>query len=144
MDSTVIPVFDVSEEIETEQYDTAYRKSIKWDFEKGDFVRDGAGRLVECDGKEAYMTWCYKVAQTERYVCLAYPDSIGTELEIAIADDDEKIVESMVKRTITDALMVNPRTEYVNNFEFQFDTDAVHCSFEVKGVDWDEVFRVTI
>lgn len=145
MSEALFPVFDVPKFIEEgAEYDSRYKRSVKWDVEKGDFVRDGAGRMVECDGREAYMIWCFKAVQTERYTCLAYPSSIGTEMNAALEDDDEKTVESMVQRTITDALMVNPRTEYVRDFAFSWDGDEVHCSFTVKGTDWDGTFEIRI
>lgn len=90
------------------------------------------------------MVWCYKTARTERYACLAYPSELGAEMEAAMEDDDEMTVESMVERTITDALMVNPRTEYVQDFEFSWNGDEMHCRFRVKGMDWDEIITITI
>lgn len=109
MSQPLFPVVEVPDFIsEDSQYDTQYKRSMKWDPELGDFVRDGAHRIKECDGKEAFAIWCFKIAQTERYRCLAYPDSIGTEMERAMDNDDEKTVESMAERTITDAIMVNP------------------------------------
>lgn len=145
MPEPLFPVVDVPEFIdENSQYDTQYRKSVKWDPVKGDFVRDGANRMVECDGREAFAIWCFKIAQTERYQCMAYPDVIGTEMERATADSDGKVVESMVQRTITDALIVNPRTEWVRNFRFLWDGDTMDCSFDVKGIDWNEIIHVTV
>ena len=105
MSQPLFPVVEVPDFIsEDSQYDTQYKRSMKWDPELGDFVRDGAHRIKECDGKEAFAIWCFKIAQTERYRCLAYPDSIGTEMERAMDNDDEKTVESMVERTITDEI----------------------------------------
>lgn len=145
MSEPLFPVVEVPEFVsENSQYDTEYRRSVKWDVEKGDFVRDGANRMVECDGREAFAIWCFKVAQTERYQCLAYPNSIGTEMERALDNDDEKTVESMTQRTITDALNVNPRTEDVFNFVFEWEGDTMHCTFQVKGIDWDEVINISI
>ena len=119
MSQPLFPVVEVPDFIsEDSQYDTQYKRSMKWDPELGDFVRDGAHRIKECDGKEAFAIWCFKIAQTERYRCLAYPDSIGTEMERAMDNDDEKTVESMAERTITDAIMVNPRAEIVGVFVF--------------------------
>ena len=145
MSEALFPVFEVPDVIErSSEYDRQYKRSVKWDTEKGDFARDGAGRMVECDGREAFMIWCFKIAQTERYTCLAYPSAIGVELEAATADDDEKTVESMVQGTITDALMVNPRTEFVRDFVFSWNGDEMHCSFNVKGMEWDDVFMITV
>lgn len=133
--SGLFPVVEVPEFIqETVPYDTQYKRSVRWDPAKGDFVRDGANRLAECDGREAFAIWCFKTAQTERYRCLAYPDTIGAELERALDSDDEKTVESMVQRTITDAIMVNPRAEEVRDFVFSRDGDAMRCTFKVKGI----------
>lgn len=145
MSEPLFPVVEVPDFIsENTEYDTQYKRSVRWDPEKGDFARDGANRMVECDGREAFAIWCFKIAQTERYRCLAYPDSIGTEMERAMDNDDEKTVESMVQRTIEDALMVNPRTEFVRDFVFTWDGDNMNCTFKVKGYDWDELITITI
>lgn len=145
MSELLFPVVNVPEFIsEDMRYDTQYRRSVRWDPATEDFVRDGANRMVECDGREAYAIWCFKVAQTERYRCLAYPDCIGTEMERALDNDDEKTVESMVQRTITDAIMVNPRTEDVRDFIFSWDGDNMHCVFKVKGNHWDEEITIRI
>ena len=117
---------------------------MKWNPAEGDFVRDGANRMVECSGREAFAIWCYKIAQTERYQCLAYSNDIGTEMERAMSYDDEKTVESMVARTIEDAIMVNPRTEWVRDFEFSWNGDNMTCTFRVKGIDWEDVITITI
>ena len=65
------------------------------------------------------------------------------EMNEPLAEDSEKAVESAIERTISEALMVNPRTEYVRQFEFVWNGDAVSVSFVVKGVDIDE-FKVSI
>lgn len=87
------------------------------------------------------MIWCMKVSMTERYSCLAYSNDIGVEMEDALAQDDEKTVESMVERTIRDALLVNPRTEWVRDFEFEWNGDSMNCSFKVKGKSGTKYFK---
>ncbi len=145
MSQPLFPVVEIPDFIpENTGYDTEYKRSARWDPVAGDFVRDGANRIAECDGMEAYAVWCFKIAQTERYRCLAYPDSIGTEMEKALDNDDEKTVESMVQRTITEALMVNPRTEDVFDFEFFWNGDSMQCKFKVKGVNVDGEIMITI
>ncbi len=145
MSQPLFPVVQVPEFVsENAGYDTEYRRSVRWNPVIGDFVRDGANRMVACDGREAYSIWCFKIAQTERNRCLAYPDAIGVEMERALDNDDEKTVESMVQRTITEALMVNPRTEDVLDFEFSWDGDNMYCRFKVKGTGWDEEITITI
>ena len=45
----------------------------------------------------------------------------------------KKAVESAIERTISEALLVNPRTEYVRQFEFVWNGDAVSVSFVLKA-----------
>ncbi len=135
----LFPTVEVPELIEeSEQYDEKYKPSVAWDLEKGDFVRNGANQLVACDGREAYRIWCVKMVNTERFVCLGYPDSLGTEMEDALKEKSNGAVESAVERTITETLLVNPRTEYVRGFSFAWNGDELYCKFTVKGIEWEE------
>lgn len=129
---------------EEDEYDAKYKRTVKWDVENGDFVRDGANRVQGCPGEEGFAVWCYKTAVTERNACLAYPDEIGAEMEEAMDDDEADIVESQVERTITEAIEINPRTEWIGDFEFTWDGDTMHCSFSVKGVEWEQIFKISI
>lgn len=140
-----IVAVDVPEFLEEDtEYDTQYKRTMKWDVEKGDFVRDGANKVQGCSGQEGFAIWCYKVATTERYACLAYPDEIGAEMEDATDDDEADIVESQVERAITEAIEANPRTEWIGDFEFTWNGDAMHCTFYVKGVEWDQIIKISI
>ena len=139
MSDMLFPVFDPPEPLEDAGlYDNRYHPSVLWDNEKGDFVRDGANRLIYCEGMEAYKTWCLKIATTERYTCAAYDSAIGTEFEKAVKEPTHEAVESAVERTITEALLVNPRTEYVRDFDFYTEGDQMWVTFVVKGIEWDE------
>jgi len=135
----LFPVFDVPE-IATPMpsKEQRYKQSLYFDFELGDFRRDGAGKMVVAEGREAWKQWCIKATQTERFAFLSYRNDIGVELYDAFKQADKEAVESALKRTITEALMVNPRTEYVRGFEFTWDSDGLHCEFIVKGKEWEE------
>ncbi len=103
---------------------------------------DAAHRIVESDGRNGYQIWCLKMSQTERFRCLSYRgcigDMLGVEMENATFDDDHKTVESMMKRTITEAFMVNPRTLSVSDFEFEWDGDTVYGKCIVHAYDMDD------
>lgn len=145
MAESLLPAVDVPEfATEVTEYDVSYKRSMRWDPVLGDFVRDGAQKVEEADGYEAFSIWCYKAAMTERYRCLAYPDSIGTEMEKIFLESDIKTVESMIERTITDALRVNPRTEYVRDFTFTPNGDGISVTFTVKGIEFEEDIEITI
>lgn len=143
-ENVLFPVVDSPALVQgKEGYDLSYKPSIAWDETKGDFVVDGANRVCRSNGTDAYKTWCKKMALTERYACAAYPKELGAELEAALQESDHKVVESALERTISEALLVNPKTEYVKGFEFIWNGDSVSCSFFVRGVDGNE-FEVAI
>ncbi len=133
----LFPVFDIPEEDE-EEYDTEFKPSIAWDVEKGDFVINTKYQVVKSDGYEAYKIWCMKMVQTERLSCLAYDEDDGVELEGALKESDENAVELEVERTIQEALMINPRTESVENFIFEWKPKALNVSFDVIPAQWEE------
>lgn len=124
MAEQLFPVFDLPEIPDDPEYEERYRPSVAFDFEKGDFVRDGSNKMVRADGREAYMQWCWKVVQTEREAFLAYSDEIGTEFEHMEDFPDRDSRESEIERTITDALLVHPATEYVRDFIFDYSTSG--------------------
>jgi len=138
-ENTLFPTFDVPDFIEEDDTEAEkYKKSIYWDLNVGDFVRDGANRILQSSGKDAYMQWCYKIACTERYAYLAYPDTIGVEMIDAMDQLTHDAVESCIERTISEALLENPLTEYVNDFSFEWQGDGVICEYAIKGRDWEE------
>ncbi len=139
-DKKLFPVFDVPEVKTPAQPEREhYRPSVYFDFTTGDFIRDGANRMVEANGKEAFEQWCLKVVATERDGYLAYSTRIGTEMEYAAAQPDHASVEACVERTIIEAIMVNPKTEYVRDFSFSWEDTSLFADFTVKGRDLDEI-----
>ena len=138
-EKTLFPVFDVPEiPTPTPAEEQKYKPSVHFDYELGDFKRDGANKMVIADGREAWRQWCIKTVQTERLAFLSYSSDTGVELYDAFKQADKEAIESALERTITEALMVNPRTEYVRGFEFSWKSDGLHCEFIVKGKEWEE------
>ncbi len=125
------PAFDMPELVEQQQTEPApkYGKSWLFDFKKGDFVLDGAGRVVEADGHTAWVQWCIKTILTQRFAYVIYSSDYGTELEEAQKQPDRKAVEIELERAITEALLVDPRTEMVKDFVFEWEGDTVKVSF---------------
>jgi hypothetical protein len=130
------PVFEVPEIVEQQQTEPApqYGKSWLFDFEKGDFVLDGTGRVVEADGHTAWVQWCVKTVLTQRFAHVIYSFDYGTELEEALKQPSRKAVEAELERVITEALLVDPRTEMVRDFTFEWEGDAVKVSFTAVPV----------
>ena len=133
----------ISKPLRTKEEDF-YKPAPLFDFEKGDFVLDGAGRLVMATGKEAYIQWCIKACITERYTKMAYSDKYGVEIAAAIKEPDRQAVQSAIIKTITEALMVHPATEYVRQFQVRWDSEHVYVTFLVKGKQWLEENKLTL
>lgn len=138
--ANLFPVFEVPEtKLNTTAEEQKYKKSAYFDFEKGDFVRNGTNNIVEASGREAYKQWCEKVVMTERLTKLAYSHRIGIETDELWSLTDKKAIESAIEATITDALMVNNKTDYVRDFEFNWDSNnSISVIFTVKGKEWEE------
>ena len=130
------PSFEMPEIVEQQQAqpEPEYPKSYLFDFEKGDFVLDGAGRIVIADGYTAWVQWCVKTVMTERFACLAYSGNYGVEIDKALKQPTRAAVETEVERTITEALIIDPRTEMVKDFSFRWYADELYVTFTVVPV----------
>ncbi|MGD9663290.1 MAG: DUF2634 domain-containing protein [Porticoccaceae bacterium] len=133
---SLYPTFDMPEIIEQQQTEPApqYGKSWLFDFEKGDFVTDGAGRVIEADGYTAWAQWCVKAVLTERFAHVIYSSDYGTELEQAMRQPSRAAAEAELERAITEALLVDPRTERITDFTFEWEGDAVKVGFTAVPV----------
>lgn len=138
MADQLFPVFDFPEIDDTEVEKERYKPSVYFDFEQGDFVRDGANRLIRADGKEAFIQWCIKTISTERGEFIAYDDDIGTELEQLADITENSHRQSVIEETIIDALSVHPAFESASDFVFSNEGDKYYVSFTVKGYSWNE------
>lgn len=140
------PTFEVPEVVEARtEVSPEYPKAPLFDFEKGDFVLDGAGRVVFADGHRAWVQWCIKTVLTERFAYLVYGPDYGAELTEAKRQPDRSAVESWIEREITEALLIDPRTEMVRDFSFNWQGDEVSVSFTVvPTVGTPERVEVTI
>ena len=68
---------------------------------------------------------------------MAYSSDIGVELD-QVVEADRAAAESIIERTITEALMMHRATEYVRDFSFLYKADAVYVTFTVKGYPWED------
>lgn len=129
----LFPVFEAPQIVEQQQTQTGpkYGRSWVWDFATGDFVLDGRGRPVEADGHTAWVQWCVKAVLTQRFAHVIYSSDYGAEIEDALKQPTRSAIESEIKRTITEALLVDPRTETVRDFAFSWSGDELTVAFTV-------------
>jgi hypothetical protein len=128
----LFPTWDTPDLVEgTQQEAIAYGRSLSFDFEKGEFNLDGAGRVKKTDGHTAWAHWCFKTLVTQRAAYLIYSDDYGTDLDDIRQQQTRGARESEIKRVFTEALMADPRTESVRDFSFQRQGDATMVSMTI-------------
>ena len=126
----------ITEEDLIERKPIGYRNGIAFDYERGDFPRDGMNKMLDSHGIESWESWCLNCIQTERYKHLAYSSDFGIELEAAMNAGSREEAESILTRQITEALMADPyeRTAYISNISFNWTaSDSVAVEVIVHG-----------
>lgn len=131
------PVFDIPQTSVQEEQDEGreFRPAPLFDYEKGDFVRDSANKVIMVDGRDSYRTWAQKVLNTQIGACLGYM-GVGIDVESALQAPTHEAVQSMLERTITEALLSNPCTERVYNFRFKWYADVINVTFTIQPKAW--------
>ncbi|MGY0692612.1 DUF2634 domain-containing protein [Virgibacillus sp. FSP13] len=135
---------DVTDDLNVEDIDESeiveFGRSWKFDFEKGEFVLNPVGKVVETSPYDAWVEWCQKAMYTQRYRYLIYSDDHGQEFdELIQLDLTRDANESEIQRMVTECLMVNPRTESVGNFSFEWEKDKLYFSFDLYNVMGDRL-----
>ncbi|MFI3253527.1 MAG: DUF2634 domain-containing protein [Eubacteriales bacterium] len=133
-------VFDLPSSLAEEEKSTErYRPSYAFDMSAGEFVLDGGGKMQYASGYDAWVLWCVKTIKTQRWAHLAYRWNIGTELAEAFALEDRAAQESFLERTVTEALLADPkgRTVRVYDFEFLWEGDSLSLTCTIFGQKGD-------
>lgn len=143
--SNLFPTFAVPKVVENKiPKENRTKKSVYFDFEKGDFSLESNGEIKTATPYDAWVQWCLKTVLTQRWAFLAYSTQAGVEIEEAFAQQDRKAQESYIEKTVTEALLADPyqRTKRVYDFTFVWKTDGVEVTFWVNGL-WVEDKKLT-
>lgn len=121
-----------------EEKPIGYLNGVAFDYELGDFVRDGRNRMLDSTGIESWISWVINCIQTERYKHLAYSTDFGIELDQVFAATSREEAESILTRQITEAILADDyqRTAYIESMDFNWtapDTIEVHAV--LHGID---------
>lgn len=114
-----------------------YRPGVAFDWQSGDFIRDGRNRLLEATGVESWQQWCLNCLQTQRYKHLAYSSDFGIDVDEVFSAESPEESESILTRQITEALQADPygRTAYVESIEYDWITpDSIQATVTVVGI----------
>lgn len=128
----------VSEELLNADKPIGYRNGPAFDYELGDYKRDGKNRILDCDGVESWKAWVINCISTQRYSRLAYDSDFGIEYDLVFAADSHEEAESILVRQITEAVLADEyqRCEYVENIEVNWTApDALSVYVILHGID---------
>jgi hypothetical protein len=133
------PTFEMPALAEEQQAEPGpeYGESWLFDFATGDFVVGGTGRVVIANGHTAWEQWCVMAVMTQRFAYPVYSNDYGAELDEAVRQEDRGAVEADVEQTVTETLMVDPRTKLVRDFAFRWEGDQLFVSFVAESVIGD-------
>lgn len=109
-------------------------RELAYDYERNCLLRRG-GRPYLVEKDEALQIWIYKALKTKRFVWPAYTHTYGSEIENVIGlSNDKDIIDSEIKRYITETLMVNPYLQELSDFTFAHEGDTVTAGFVVTSI----------
>lgn len=129
---------ELSADTFTEERSVLYPNGIAFDYEAGDFSRDGKHRMMDSNGIESWKSWCINCLQTERYSCLAYSTDFGIETDAVFGAESPEEAESVLMQQITEAILADPyeRAQYVSDIVITWvSPDAITCEVIIQGID---------
>jgi len=108
-------------------------------------LQDGTGTVLQSTPYDAWVQWCLKTANTQRWAFLSYSDNLGVEIEEAFKENSKSAIESELIKTIDEALLADPygRTIYVKDFKFDWGVDSVKVILTIKGI-WEQDAVITV
>ena len=127
-----------AEAVEAADRTIGYKKSLGYDFENCEVMRDGQNKVPDATGIEAWKQWCFNCLSTERYSCAAYSTDFGIQTERARAAETRDEAEAILTFEITEALMADPykRTASIQDIIFDWTApDSVEVTVTIVGTD---------
>ena len=111
-------------------------KELAYDYENNRLLRKG-GKPYLIEKDEALKVWIYKALKAKRFVWPAYTHGYGNELHKVIGlSNDPDVIDSEIKRYITEALMVNPYIQELSDFTFSHNGSVVEAEYVVTTIYW--------
>jgi len=107
-----------------------------------DLVRKRVPSMI--DGHDAIIQAVRKILYTERYAYVIYSSQYGVELDRLIGQEYDFIV-SDIKRTLTEALLMDNRIISLENFEMEkTGLDTMEVNFLVNSIEGEINFSTEV
>ena len=96
------------------------------------------------DGRDAIIQAVKKILYTERYAYVIYSSQYGVELDRLIGQEYDFII-SDIKRTLTEALLMDNRIISLENFEMEkTGLDTMEVNFLVNSIEGEINFSTEV
>lgn len=128
-DISIFPENFLEDDITTLNDNFEQQQSYAIDFDTMTYKKDSSGNIILLDKFESYLQWCQLAVMTERNNYIAYDERFG--IDSLIGSSDRKLIESELKRIISDALLVHPLTQNIDDFIFTWKNDVVYCEYRI-------------
>ena len=107
-----------------------------------DLVRKRATSMI--DGHDAIIQAVRKILYTERYAYVIYSSQYGVELDRFIGQEYD-FIASDIKRTLTEALLMDNRIISLENFEIKkTGLDTMEVNFLVNSIEGEINFSTEV
>lgn len=126
--------FITQPDIKKDFSDLSEFKEWAYDFDNNCLLLRG-GKHYQVSKNEALKIWIYHALRTKRFVWTAYSSNYGNEIDVLIGNvENKEIVESEIKRYITECIMVNPYIQELSDFKYQYKIETVIVTFEIASI----------
>jgi hypothetical protein len=143
---SVFPFIDYDETTEDTTDDLPLLKEYAYDFEKNELLLDENGCTYMVEKNEALRIWILKALSTERFHYTAYSFDFGSEHQEQLVGHamNTEVLQLEMERFITEALMINPYIERLDNFEFENTDTGLTVTFECTSIYGTDTIPVPV
>jgi hypothetical protein len=117
----------------------AYRPAPMFDFARGDFVRDGTGRIVTANGHVAWAQRQIKRVLTRRRSSPLYRPDFGTALDLDIQGASRSLREAAIIADVRSQLEADPATLSATQFAFLYTDRRVFVNMHLRPTEGSPV-----
>ena len=116
-----------------------YGKSPLFDFTNGEFIRDGAQRIISTSDADTLLIWIRKALTTARGKYLAYTWDFGNDFLHYIGTSlSEDVLIAEAERLTKEALLGDNRINEVKDFQGDFQGGQLFYSFRIIPIYGDD------
>ena len=127
-----------------------YRSGVAFDYQLGDFPRDGMHKLMDSTGVESWKAWCINCLRTERGKHLAYNTDFGIDMDAAMKAESKEEAESILPAGSSIILNATDGQTYVKftiqetgqKGTLEIQKEAGNYYYSINGMNESDCFEI--